>query len=481
MLVDGVQATMRCSCSTATAASARWNAGAKRVLGYAAERCIGRDVSPLLPAATTATAAADRGAGARAAEGGTYRAEGWRLRKPMAPRSGPRSSTTAARRRRRRPRGFVQIVARPHRAAARRGAGERGPAHRRVHRDAVARAAQPAGADPQRGGGAAARSADAPEAEWCAERDRPAGRAHDAAGGRPARRQPHHQRQDPARARAAGSQCAWSRRPSTRCAARCGRAAATRWRCELAPQPLHGGRRRDAPDPGAGQPAEQRGEVHAGRADASQVDAWSSDGAAACVQVQRQRRRHARNRCCAMRSSPSCRATRALDRAEGGLGIGLTLVQDASSSCTAAPWPPRAPDPGRAATFTVSLPLPRDGAQAAAAPAPAARPSGRPTERADRRRQPRLGRQPGDAAARSRATRCAWPTTAPRRCVLAERVEPRRGAARHRPAGDGRLRGRAAAARAPGAGTASRLIAVTGYGQERRPRAARGRRLRRTT
>ena len=140
--------TTRSSCSTADGRVPSWNAGAERMQGYSADEVIGAHVSLFYTAARTARAAGrqtelavartERGSLPRTRAGacGTTARRFWADVSITALRD---DATAAARLR--------ADHARPDRAAARRGAGERGPAHQRVHRDAGARAAQPARAD----------------------------------------------------------------------------------------------------------------------------------------------------------------------------------------------------------------------------------------------------------------------------------------------------------------------------------------------
>ena len=106
-------------------------------------------------------------------------------------------------------------------------------------------------------------------------------------------------------------------------AARAAPARAATSTCRAGPA---GRRRRDAAGAGGRQPAHQRRQVHrAGRR------ASRSGRARAATSVvlarARQRHRHRARACCRASSTCSCRSAQALDRAQGGLGLGLTIVR----------------------------------------------------------------------------------------------------------------------------------------------------------
>ena len=107
---------------------------------------------------------------------------------------------------------------------------------------------------------------------------------------------------------------------------------------------------------------------------------------------------------------------RTLAAAQGGLGIGLTLVRR-SSSCTAAASRRAAGDANAGSEFAVRLPLANDGrtgARRRAAAQDCAR-GAAGTPRAGRRRQPRRRREPRHAAAPPRRRGRRSRTTARRR------------------------------------------------------------------
>ena len=248
---------------------------------------------------------------------------------------------------------------------------------------------------------------------------RPAGPAHGAPGGRPAGRLPHHPRQDRAAPRAARPRRD-GRRGRSRPSGRSSTAAATRSRVTLAGRPLWLRGRPGPAGAGARQPAEQRRQVHrAGRPDR------------AGVAPRRRRGRGPRRATTASASPPEMlphvfdlftQADRRWTAPQGGLGIGLTLVQQ----------------PRRAAR------RPRRGAQRRAGPGERVH---RPPARS--RRAP--GRGP-----RRRRRRPATPTAPrPRRIlVVDDNVDAAASLARHpacwghtvaagprRPGGAGRWRG----------------------------------------
>ena len=206
------------------------------------------------------------------------------------------------------------------------------------------------------------------------------------------------------------------------------------------------------------------------------------DGADVVLRGARQRHRHRRRDAAARSSTCSCRTARRIDRAQGG---------------------PRARAGDRAQPRRAAR-RHGHGAQRRAAAAAASSCMRLPArgvrrgDRADARRRAGGGRRSGRGRCacssstttrtpprcsprRSRAQRPrhrASPTTARPRCDAAATFRPDVGAARHRPAGDGRLRARAPVPRARRA-RPMRLVAVTGYGQEHDRRRSHGCRLRR--
>jgi PAS domain S-box-containing protein len=162
---------------------------------------------------------------------------------------------------------------------------------------------------------------------------------------------------------------------------------------------------------------------------------------------------------------------RSIDRAEGGLGIGLALVKNIVELHEGR-VEARSEGKGRGSEFVVLLPLRAAGASLA--PAPAAPLAAPVTARQphhgggrQRRRRRHAGAPAGRARPRSaRVPRAGW------RAGRGAGLPSRRGRARHRPAGAGRLRAGAPPARPAGRPSAApdradRLRPGSRQGQER--------------
>ncbi len=328
---------------------------------------------------------------------------------------------------------------RRHRAQARRRFAARGGAAQgRVPGDAGARAAQSPGADPQRDGDHATRRPAATRAAATAasmiERQLAPPGAPDR---RPARRQPHHPRQD--------RRCSASASTLTARAARSGRERRGRWssacgqvaeRSTCRPRPVWLDGDPHAAGAGVRQPAQQRRQVHRRRAGAI----W--------LAAERPRARSLVARAATTASaSPAellgsifelfVQVDRSLERVQGGLGIGLTLVAAAGRDCTAARVEARERRARAAAASSssacrASRPRPTPARRAGRAGRGAA---GAAAPRAGGGRQPRRRREAWPCCCGSLGHEVARrPTTAPEAIAPARAFRPDVDGARHRPA-----------------------------------------------
>ena len=255
----------------------------------------------------------DEGAGHRLANSradpGTRRDEG-RTRS----RSAPPSSLCTTRRARSTP------LRRLH---GHHGRGGRGPPQGRIPGDAGARAAQSAGADPQRPRDPARSRGDAPAPQRARDIMERQLRQMVAPGRRPARRLAHQPRQVRAQQRAASNwrdvvHDALETQPAAY------RAARPRCSIDLPPSRSRVRRRRDAPGAGVRNLLNNAAKYtdRGGRIDARRRGATDE----AVIERARQRHRHpARHAAARVRDVRAGR--RALERAQGGLGIGLALAR----------------------------------------------------------------------------------------------------------------------------------------------------------
>ena len=116
--------------------------------------------------------------------------------------------------------------------------------------------------------------------------------------------------------------------------ARCSSSATSTLDVDVPRDGLVGRRRSGAAGAGAVEPADQRRQVHRRRRHDRDRRA-ARRRRASCIRCATTASASRRS-CCRASSTCSCRSAQALDRAQGGLGLGLTIVQAAWSSCTAA-------------------------------------------------------------------------------------------------------------------------------------------------
>ena len=169
-----------------------------------------------------------------------------------------------------------------------------------------------------------------------------------------------------------------------------------------------------------------------------------------CVAISRARQRHRHRAGRAAAHLRDVHPGRAARRAGGKAGSASgSRSRDAWPSCTAAASSRTARARRRAASSWCACRWPSARRAGAAPHARCARHAHRSDPHPRRGRQRRCGREPGDDPAHAWAPKCAWRTTGARALDTLAAFDADGGAARHRHARDGRLRGGAPDPRRP--------------------------------
>ena len=312
------------------------------------------------------------------------------------------------------------------------------------------------------------------------ERDdhRAPGRSPGAPGRRSARRLAHHARQD--RAAAATGRAGGGRRKAIEMASPLLEQRAHHLDVDVPTPGCMVDGDRDAAGAGGLEPADQRGEVHRAGGTISR-HRRSATATRSSLARARQRHRH-RAEMLPRVFDLFVQERQALDRARGRPRPRAQRSCAASSSCTAARSRRTARARARAASSSCGCrrgarrapPSARDARgrrERAAAP----RTAGASSSSTTTRTPPRSRR----GAVERSATHVEVAHDGPQALARLATLHARRRPARHRAAGDGRLRAGAPPPRRAAAAAAIRLIAITGYGQESDRAARAGGRLRR--